>query len=81
MDEIIMEALEYICPKKVDEAAAAEANKKAPAKKAAAKVEEHVSSDIFEGRDSTEYKNLANQMKSGYFPDFEGEFTQKVDLV
>jgi hypothetical protein len=40
-----------------------------------------VPTDIFEGRDSTEYKRLANFIKAHYFPDFEGDFTTKVDLT
>jgi hypothetical protein len=55
--------------------------KKPPAKKPAAKTEEVVPTDIFEGRDSTEYKRLANFIKAHYFPDFEGDFTTKVDLT
>lgn len=61
-----MEALEYVTPKKVDEALLAEANKKAPAKKAT-KIEETVSTDPFEGKDSNEYKKLAHKMKEQYF--------------
>jgi Txe/YoeB family toxin of Txe-Axe toxin-antitoxin module len=63
MDEIIIEALEYITPKKVDEALVNEANKKAAVKKTT-KIEEVVSTDPFEGKDSVEYKNLANKMKA-----------------
>ena len=82
MDEIICEALEYITPKKHDEAAQAiEQSKKPPPKKAPTKNEEVVHTDIFEGRDSAEYKRLANFIKSQYFPDFEGEFATKVDLT
>lgn len=36
--------------------------------------------DIFEGKTVDEYKRLANQIKSQYFPDFDGEFASKIDL-
>ncbi len=55
MDEIIKEALDYITPKKIDEAAI-EASKKA--KKG--KQEEVVNVDIFEGKTVSEYKRIAN---------------------
>jgi len=58
MDEIIKEALDYITPKKVDEAAL-EAQKKA--KKG--KVEEVVNVDIFEGKHPKEYKKIATELK------------------
>ena len=63
MDEVIMEALEYISPKKIDEVQQILDNKKAPPKKPT-KVEEVVIVDLFEGKDSAEYKNLARQIKS-----------------
>lgn len=78
MDDIIIEAIEYVTPKKVDEVAAAEASKKAPARKG--KQEEIVPVDIFEGRDTTEYKRIANSIKQMYFPEFEGEWVTKIDL-
>lgn len=59
MDDVIKEALDYITPKKVDEAAL-EAQKKA--KKG--KVEEVVNQDIFEGKHPGTYKRIANEMKS-----------------
>ena len=80
MDEIIIEALEYVTPKKVDEVAAAEAAKKAAAKKGAP-TEAVKPADIFEGRYTTEYKRLAGLVKSQYFPDYEGELTTRVDLI
>ncbi len=55
MDEIIKEALDYITPKKVDEAALEAAKK---AKKG--KQEEVVNVDIFEGKTVSEYKRIAN---------------------
>ena len=69
MDEIIKEALDYITPKKVDEAAAAEAAKKA--KKG--KQEEVTNVDIFEGKHPEDFKNLAAEMKQKFFTDYEGE--------
>ncbi len=68
MDEIIKEALDYITPKKVDEAALEAAKK---AKKG--KQEEVVNVDIFEGKTVSEYKRIANQIKSQYFADYEGD--------
>ena len=53
-----MEALDYITPKKIDEAAA-EAAKKAPVKKGQEQVQK-ASVDIFEGRNTTEYKRIAS---------------------
>lgn len=76
MDEIIKEALDYVTPKKVDEAAL-EAQKKA--KKG--KVEEVTSVDVFEGKHPREYKRIATEMKQQFFPDYEGDnLQQKVDL-
>jgi hypothetical protein len=80
MDDIIIEALEYVTPKKVDEAAAAEAAKKAAAKKGPA-TEAPKPTDIFEGKNTTEYKRLAGLVKSIYFPDFEGDLATKIDLL
>ena len=77
MDEIIKEALDYITPKKVDEAAAAEAAKKA--KKG--KQEEVTNVDIFEGKHPEDFKNLATEMKQKFFTDYEGELPQKSDLA
>ena len=76
MDEIIMEALEYITPKKVDEVAS-------PVKvaKKGVKVDEVIPVDIFEGKSVDDYKRIANQIKTQYFPDFDGEFATKIDLV
>ena len=76
MDDVIKEALDYITPKKVDEAAL-EAQKKA--KKG--KVEEVVNLDIFEGKHPSTYKRIANEMKSKFFSDYEGDnLPQQVDL-
>ena len=76
MDEIIKEALDYVTPKKVDEAALEAAKK---AKKG--KVEETVNVDVFEGKHNEEYKKIATQIKTSFFPDFEGDLPQKVDLT
>ena len=76
MDEIIKEALDYITPKKVDEAALEAAKK---AKKG--KVEEVVNVDIFEGKHSDHYKKLANSLKSQFFTEYEGELSQNTDLL
>ena len=78
MDEIIKEALDYITPKKVDDAAALEAAKKA--KKGKQQEEEHT--DIFEGKHPAEYKKLAHEMKDKFFADYEGDnLHQKTDLA
>ena len=75
MDEIIKEALEYITPKKVDETA--QVDKKA--KKG--KVEEVVNVDVFEGKHPSDYKKIANEMKTKFFSDFEGDnLPQQGDL-
>lgn len=37
--------------------------------------------DIFEGKHNAEYKKIAAQIKTSFFPDYEGELTQKVDLT
>lgn len=76
MDEVIKEALDYITPKKVDEAALEAAKK---AKKG--KVEEVTNADIFEGKHTDDYKKIANEMKKNFFPEYEGELQQKVDLT
>ena len=58
MDEIIKEALDYITPKKVDEAALEAAKKQKKGKQ-----EEVVNVDIFEGKQVSSYKKLAHEMK------------------
>ena len=68
MDEIIKEALDYITPKKVDEAALEAAKK---AKKG--KQEEASSVDHFEGKHIDEYKKIATTIRQKYFPDYEGD--------
>ena len=68
MDEIIKEALDYITPKKVDEAALEAAKK---AKKG--KQEEVANVDIFEGKHAAEYKRIATEMKAKFFPEYEGD--------
>ena len=80
MDEVIIEALEYIMPKKVPTQAELQAQAKVPAKKGQ-KVEELAPQDIFEGKNTTEYKRLGNALKNNYFPDFEGELPSKIDLT
>ena len=70
MDEIIKEALDYITPKKVDEAALEAAKK---AKKG--KQDEVVNVDIFEGKHTGEYKKLAHDLKVNFFSDYEGELS------
>ena len=37
--------------------------------------------DKFEGRNVEEYKNIALSIKTQFFSDFEGELSQKKDLV
>ena len=83
MDDIIQEALEYVAPKKVDDSAAdlkKVDKKKQPAKGAAAD-DTNVSTDKFEGKNSEEYKAIASTIKNQFFTDYEGELTQKKDLV
>lgn len=76
MDEVIKEALDYITPKKVDEAAL-EAQKKQKKGKA----EEVVNVDIFEGKNVGGYKKLATEIKEQFFKDYEGDnLPQQVDL-
>ena len=70
MDEVVKEALEYVSPKKIDESAADPRNKKAPAK---GKTEDAAPVDLFEGKDTEEYKELANQIKIEYFGSSEEE--------
>jgi len=77
MDEVIKEALDYITPKKVDEAAL-EAAKKGKKGKA----EEVVNVDAFEGKQVDDYKKLANEMKEQFFRDYEGDnLPQQIDLT
>lgn len=76
MDEIIAEALEYIAPKKVEESQIID-----PKKAKKGKVEEVVPVDIFEGKNTVPYKQVANEMKSKFFSDYEGELPSKVDLA
>lgn len=59
---MIKEALDYITPKKVDEAALEAAKK---AKKG--KVEDVTSTDIFEGKHVTDYKKIATEIKKAFF--------------
>ena len=59
MDEVIREALDYITPKKIDEAALEAAKK---AKKG--KQEDTSNVDIFEGKNPAEYKRLAQEIKA-----------------
>ena len=77
MDEVIREALDYITPKKVDEAAL-EALKKAKR----VIVKEVVNVDICEGKHPDEYKRLAKELKALFFQDYESVESrpQKVDL-
>ena len=76
MNDIIKEALDYITPKKVDEAALA-----AAAKSKKGKQEEVVPVDIFEGKHPGEDKKLAMEMKTKFFENYEGDnLPQKVDL-
>lgn len=77
MDEIIATALQYIAPKKTDEAADPKEKKKKGGKGA----EDAAPSDIFEGKDSSRFKEIANEIKKEFFESFEGEVPQKVDLV
>ena len=77
MDDIIKEALDYITPKKVDEAALEAAKK---AKKG--KQEDLAPVDPFEGKHSDDYKQIATEMKNQFFSDYEGDnLPQKVDLA
>ena len=77
MNEIIKEALDYITPKKVDEAALA-----AAAKGKKGKQEEVVNVDIFEGKHVGEYKKLAMEMKGKFFENYEGDnLPQRIDLA
>jgi len=57
MDEILKEAIEYVSPKKVDETFIDPKAKKPAAK---GKVEETGPTDVFEGKDTEEYKEIAN---------------------
>ena len=68
MDEVIGHALQYIAPKKSEEAADAK-DKKKKGKGA----EESAPSDIFDGKDSTRFKEIANEIKKEFFESFEGE--------
>lgn len=75
MGEVIKEALDYITPKKIDEAAIEAAKK---AKKG--KVEEVTNVDIFEGKNPDTYKKIATDLKTQFFAEYEGELSQNVDL-
>ena len=84
MDVIIAEALEYVTPKKVEEATLDPKAKAAPGKKPAGKgsIEDTTAvTDKYEGKNAEEYKALAQSIKQQFFSDFEGELTQKRDLV
>lgn len=84
MDVIIAEALEYVTPKKVDEATLEAKAKQEKGKKPAGKstIEETtIMTDKYEGRNAEEYKSIAQSIKHQFFSDFEGELTQKRDLV
>lgn len=61
MDEIIKEAIEYISPKKQDESVIIDPKAKGKKK------EEPVVNDIFEGKNTAQYKSLAQQIKDLYF--------------
>jgi len=53
IDEIIKEALEYIAPKKIDDSVIVDPKAKGKKK------EEPVVTDIFEGKNVTEYKRVS----------------------
>ena len=75
LDDMIKEALEYISPKKQDESVAVDP--KAKGKKG--QKEEPVHVDIFEGKNSAQYKSLAQQIKDLYFS--AENLPRKVDLA
>ena len=84
MDSIIAEALEYVTPKKQEEASIDPKSKSAkPAKAAPTKSvdEMHTIQDKFEGKASEDYRFVAQKIKQQYFVDYEGELSQKRDLV
>ena len=68
MDAIIAEALEYVAPKKVEDAVP---DPKAKQKKG--KQEETGPVDPFEGKNTEEYKKVAQNLKDSFFQDYEGE--------
>jgi len=57
IDEIIKEAIEYIAPKKVDESLDQKVDTKSKAK--GKQKEEPVITDIFEGKNTVAYKQIA----------------------
>lgn len=83
MDSIIAEALEYVTPKKQEESTIDPKNKGAKAGKAATKSVEEINTiqDKFEGKATEDYKYVAQKIKQQYFVDYEGELSQKRDLV
>jgi hypothetical protein len=64
LEEVIKEALAYTCPNKTDESALDPKQKKPPAKGAK---EEEKPIDIYEGKDTEHYKELANKIREQYF--------------
>jgi hypothetical protein len=64
MDEIVKEALDYVNPRKTEEAVDPKAKGK-PAGKG--KAEEEKSLDVFEGKDTDQYKEVATQIRSQFF--------------
>lgn len=75
LDDMIREAIEYITPKKQDESVIVDP--KAKGKKGAKEEPVHV--DIFEGKNTVQYKAFAQQIKEHYFS---GEaLPRKVDLA
>ena len=78
VDDIVREALDYINPKKAEEAAAAAAETKG---KKGKKESEAVIVDIFEGRNTANYKTVAQQIKDAYFAEEELPKQNLADLV
>ena len=81
MDEIIIEALEYVAPKKVDETAVDPKAKQAKGKPNKTNEDMSLTMDRFEGKNTSTFKEIATNMKNQFFSDYEGELAQKKDLI
>ena len=63
IDEVIKEAIDYISPKKVEESVVVDPKAKGKGKGK----EEPVAVDIFDGKNTVQYKAIAQQIKEAYF--------------
>lgn len=62
--------MDYVSPKKLEDSIVDPKAKKAPAK---GKAEDAAPTDVFEGKDTEEYKEIANQIRTEFFASTEDD--------